>query len=142
MGDPGGISTGEVGGIIAGAITILGTVGAGVRWLLGWRDRQEESRATKLQKWHDELSARETRLDEERATEIASLRDDIARLRREHGMLLSAYQLIAGAMRVIDAGNPALRMADELLRAAFPLRGTPADMSALADRIDQTTAQP
>ncbi|MDX3885977.1 MAG: hypothetical protein QHC65_16255 [Sphingomonas sp.] len=142
MSDP-GWSVGEVGGVFAGAVTLLATLGGGIKWLFDWGDRRAEGRQAKLQKWHDELEAREARLDAERASEIASLREAIARLSREHGALANAYQLIANALRVIDAGNPTLRMADELLRKAFPADpATPVDMIGALGRIDQAASQP
>lgn len=143
MSDPGGVSPGEMGGMFAGAVALLGTIGAGIRWLLGWKERRAESRSAKLQAWHDELVAREARLDAERERDIAGLREDIAKLRREHGALLNAYQLLAGALRVLDATNPALRMADEMLRAAYPVDAvTPADMRVMLGSMDAVPGQP
>ncbi|SNS52976.1 hypothetical protein SAMN06295912_108108 [Sphingomonas laterariae] len=137
MNDPGGISVGEVGGVVAGIVTVATTAGAGIAWLFRWGEKREESRSAKLQKWHEELEAREARMDAERAGDIAALRVDIAKLRREHGALHNAQQLLASALRALDPNNPALRMADDLLRQAFAVDPvTPPDMVATLGRID------
>src|SRR3546814_430675 len=74
MSDPLG-EAGGIGGIFAGTVAVLGLLGGGIRWMLNWKERREESRSAKLQAWHDELAAREKRLDAERERDIASLRE-------------------------------------------------------------------
>lgn len=139
MPDP---SAGEVGGIFAGVVALLVAIGHGIRWLMGWEDRRERTRAQKLDAWQRQLAEREKKIDESQATYQASIEARLAsisataeRLHNEHAALLSAYHLVASALRAADPGNPVLRMADELLRAAFPLDpATPTDMVALMNR--------
>jgi hypothetical protein len=139
----GGISAGEVGGIVAGIIAVLATLGGGIKFMLNWKARREDSRAHRLQKWHEELQARELRLNEEQAAhfarierELGDVRGDQQQMKREQGALRNAYQLIAGALRRIDPENIALGLADELLKAAFTLDPVvPADWGQLTEQI-------
>lgn len=129
-GDLGGLN--EAGGIFAGGVALLAAVGGGLRWLLNWSERRLESRAVKLQRWHDELTLRETRLDAERENEIRDIRLQLEQVRGEHRALFQAYHLIAGALVKLDPSNPALRAASRLLSTAFKVDpGIPDDMADL-----------
>ncbi len=130
-------SPGEIGGIFAGIVTVLGVLGGGIRWFLGWKERQEQSRALKLQAWHDQLQAREAKLDAERDEYQQRIERRLAQMETEHNALRGAYHLIASALRTIDPTNQALTMADKLLSVAFPLdAAVPADMTRLLNRLD------
>lgn len=131
--DQGGLS--EAGGIFAGAVAVLATLGAGLRWLLNWSERRQESRAVKLQRWHDELEKRELRLDAERENEIRDIRTALDQVRGEHRALFQAYHVIASALVKLDPMNPALKQAARLLDTAFQVDAeTPPDMAALVAR--------
>lgn len=133
---------------VAGIIAILGALGGAGKWLFDWLERREQrridqeqrredDRAAKLQKWHDELDARETRLDTERETHLARIERRMEQMENELDALRNAYRLATAALRAIDPGNSALRMADELLRAAFPINSsTPPDMAAQLRKLD------
>jgi len=55
----------------------------------------------------------------------------------EHAALHTAYQLITAALRNLDPDNAALRMADELLRMAFPPDPwPPPEIGRLVEQID------
>lgn len=123
-----GPTPGEAGGIFAGIVALLVAIGHGVRWWLGWTDHRASTRAAKLDAWQKELALREERLDREQAGIIAEIKGQLAelrqsndQLRKEHAALLGGFQLVAGALRVIDPANAALNRADELLKSAFAL---------------------
>lgn len=145
MSDP---TLGEAGGLFAGCVALLIAFGHGIRWLLGYGDRRDQTRSGKLDAWHRELEARERRIEkqqrdyqdkiERRLRAVTSL---AVQLHTEHSALRNAYQLIATALRSIDEQNPALRMADEMIRSAFPLDPkSPPDMMALLAEIEDADA--
>lgn len=119
--DPGSPSPGELGGIFAGVIALLATIGAGARFLFNWVERRASSRAAKLEQWHTELKQREGRLDQEQAAFQARLEESVAQLGRENRALRLAFQLVSAPLRQLDPANPALIRAEQLLQAAFPL---------------------
>lgn len=119
--DPGWPSAGEAGGIFAGIVAVLATVGAGLRWLFHWVERRASSRAAKLQAWHDELHSREVRIDEKQAALEARLEATVDDLRKENQALRLAFQLVATPLREADPCHPNLIRAEQLLNAAFPL---------------------
>ena len=139
MSDP--TTAGEAGGIFAGVVALMVALGHGLRWWLGWSDRRASTRAAKLDAWQRELQAREQRFDEKQAEHWQRVEAELGQLRREHAALLGGYQLIAAALRLIDPSNSALRRADDLLRAAFPLEPClPPDMAVKTHEIDRRDA--
>jgi hypothetical protein len=82
-----GISAGEAGGVLAGVLASLGLVGGGIKWAAGWNERRAMSRATKLQKWHEELDEREHHLDAGRTAYTQTLEQKIATQEAELGLL-------------------------------------------------------
>lgn len=119
--DPGSPSPGEIGGIFAGIIALLATIGGGVRYLMNWTERRASRRSAKLQLWHDELVRREATFEAKRAEFEARLEATVSELRKENQALRLAFQLVAAPLRQRDPGNPALVRAEQLLVAAFPL---------------------
>lgn len=147
------VSPGEIGGIFAGITTLLVAVGAGIKWFFGYRSAAQVGREAKLERWHNELLTREAKIDAEQEQYRRGIESDLAELRAwkkivdetQVPALKTGYQLIASALRVIDPGNQALRMGDEILRAAFPLDpATPPSMGSLLVQLDQhpSTAPP
>lgn len=129
----------EAGGIFAGIVALLAAIGGGVRWLIGWKDRREESRAAKLQLWHEELKARELRLDADRENEIRDIRAEFDQMRAEHRALFQAYHLLARALIRIDPKSHALSQASDLLSAAFRIDPRlPGDMGEMLHRARRT----
>lgn len=134
-------------GIMGGAVTLLGLVGAAIKWLAVWGDRRAASRTVKLQAWHDELTAREARIDREREehhrsveSRLASIEERYEKLNREHMAIRLAFDLVTGALRAIDPSNRALRQAEQLLGAAFPLLPEiPTDMGNALARMNGET---
>jgi uncharacterized protein HemX len=141
MSDP---SVGQVGGVFAGVVALAVAVGHGLRWWLGWTDRRAASRAAKLDAWQRELMLREARLDAEQAAIIAEIKAQLAelrasndQLRTEHAALLGAFQLVAGGLRAENPHNPALGLADEILKAAFPIEPRlPASIADAAAKLN------
>jgi hypothetical protein len=123
----------EAGGTVAaaGAGAILIGLGHGMKWLLGWGERRAESRAAKLQLWHEELSEREKAFDVRVEGRLKTL-EERDRLREAENMALRlAFELVASALRSIDPRNTALSRAEQMLQAAFPLAPiVPPDMTA------------
>jgi hypothetical protein len=119
--DPLSPSPGEIGGIFAGVVALLATIGAGLKFILNWAERRASSRAAKLQVWHDELADERAVLARGRAEFEAGLKADIGGLRKENQALRLAFQLVASPLRAQDPGNPNLVRAEQLLVAAFPL---------------------
>lgn len=129
-------SPGEVGGIIAGIVAVLGLFGGGIRWLIGWRDRQRDSFYQKNVAWEARLREREAAFEQDQQKHIERIEQRLGRTERQVEAALSAYHLIAGALRQADPDNGALGRADELLRAAFQLDPiVPVEMAALLSRL-------
>jgi hypothetical protein len=144
MTDPTAVSAGEAGGIFAGVLALLALLGRGLKWLLDWRaaraDAIEAGREGRLKEWQEELDARERRLEEQQAEHQARIEAKLARMEAQQSALLNGYQLIASALRALDPASQALKMADQLLTAAFALDPlTPPDMRAAVERIDESS---
>lgn len=124
MHDPGWPSAGEAGGIFAGIVAILVTIGGAFRFLFQWFERRASSRAEKLQIWHDELAGREARIDEKQVAFEAKLERTVEDLRKENQALRLAFQLVSTPLRELEPAHPNLVRAEQLLNAAFPLDPT------------------
>jgi hypothetical protein len=152
MSDP-GASAGEVGGIFAGAVTLLATVGAGVRWLMLWGERRamrsHESREAKMARWHSELEARERRIEGKEDDYLSKIEKQLIEIRRRDAereeqlrTFRLAFELVAGALRVRDPSNIALRQAEQLLAKSFPLEPViPLSMQVELGRIDAAAGE-
>ncbi|HJO64203.1 MAG TPA: hypothetical protein QF469_02590 [Sphingomonas sanguinis] len=132
----GGPTAGEITGIIAALAGALFGMGRGVQWLFSWGERRAESRAAKLQLWHEELSAREATFDARVEDRLKTL-EGKDRLREAENMALRmAFELVASALRAIDPRNTALSRAEQLLQVAFPLAPiVPPDMTTSLQTI-------
>lgn len=134
MPDP---SAGEIGGIFAGLVALLATVGAGFKWLLGWRDRREETRAAKLEAWETALEARDAEYREKIERRLTALVKWASRMQTKYNAMWNGYQLISSELRHKEPDNPALARADEMLRLAMPVDpNIPADLVELLGEID------
>lgn len=130
-------SEGEWVGIAGACVLVLGAFGKGGQWLFGWGERRAESRAVKLQAWHDELAEREAALDSRVEARLGKLEADNAEFSKkdearaaESMALRMAFELVASALRAIDPRNTALSRAEQLLQVAFPLAPiVPPDMT-------------
>lgn len=132
-----GLSVGEIGGIFAGVVALLGTIGGGVAWLIGWRDRQRDYFYQRNLLWEERLKQREATLEAEQQSHFERIEKRLDRAEQQVEAALNAYHLLAGALRAKDPRNPALAQADELLKAAFRLDPmTPPEIKALVSKID------
>ncbi|WP_278983281.1 hypothetical protein [Sphingobium yanoikuyae] len=136
MADP-AAAAGEAGGIFAGAVALLYAIGKGGAWLLNWKDARAQSRAAKLQAWHDELEKRETEQDERDRRYQQHIETQLRRLTAENRVLRRAFELVAEPLRRIEPTNPALAQAQQMLDRAFPIApGAPEDMAVLLSMLD------
>lgn len=139
MTDP---SAGELGGIFAGVIALLATIGGGLRWSLNWTERRASTRSAKLDAWQKELDLREKRLDDEQTAinddirrRLTELEKEAEEYRKQVAALLGGYQILAAELRMIKPDSDALPHADELLRSVFPIDPTtPAGMVVLLSK--------
>lgn len=131
------VSTGEWVGIIGAVGTVAAVVGAGIMKLLTFLAGRADSRSTKLQKWHDELNAREGDLDAVLEERFAKLERRSETHAEQNQALRMAFELVASALRAIDPKNTALSRAEQLLQTAFPLMPiVPPDMSTTLQSIE------
>lgn len=112
-------SPGEAGGIFAGAVAVLGVIGAGLKWGLNWNDARAHSRAAKLDAWHHELEERERKLDDQQARYQKRIETRLAHVEMENRALGEALGLVTIALRGRDPANPALVAADDIIKNAF-----------------------
>jgi len=140
--DAGGVSAGEVGGIIAGAIAIFAALGKGVAWLLNWKEARESSRSAKLQVWHDELTSREAKLDAEIASRLSRIEEKYERLEKNHFDVLirferqrNAYRVLAAEVIAVAPHSAALIQAQMILEEPMPVPAM-AGGSELLEEID------
>lgn len=137
MSDP-SAAAGEAGGIFAGAIALLYAIGKGGAWLLNWKDARAQSRAVKLQAWHDELAKREADQDERDRSYQQHIETQLRRLAVENRVLRRAFELVAAPLRRLEPDNPNLAQAQQMLDRAFPLDpAMPNDMAMLMALIDE-----
>lgn len=133
-----GSAAGEAGGIIAGAVAVLYALGRGTAWLLNWRDARAQSRAAKLQAWHDELAKKEQDQDERDRRYQQHIETQLRRQSIEIRVLRRAFELVAEPLRRLEPDNPKLAQAQAMLDRAFPLdAGLPIDMGMLLSMIDE-----
>jgi len=134
MPDP---SAGEIGGIFAGIVATLATIGGGIRWIVGWKERGEETRAAKLAAWEKRLEERDDAYQAGIENKLNALTKWASAVHRELSALRAAYPPVASALRRVDKDNPALALADKLLGTAYPLDPTlPSELIDLLRQIE------
>ncbi|MEV5033692.1 hypothetical protein MRBLMC3_002929 [Sphingobium sp. LMC3-1-1.1] len=138
MPDPGaGTSLGEAGGQVAGALAILYAVGKAFAWIINWRDTREQTRAAKMQAWHDELKSREDALDRKIEDRMASFEHQVGELTRVVDKWRLAFHLVAAELLQRDPQSKALLQAQRILSEAFPLNlAVPEDMVETLGQLD------
>jgi len=137
--DPtGGTSLGEAGGIVAGSLALLAAVGKGFAWLLNWGDARAKTRTAKLDAWHEELEARERKIEEKDRQYREHIETELRQVKMENRALRRAFELVSEPLRRIDPDNAGLQQAHDLLSRAFPLDPRmPEDIALLTAQIDQ-----
>lgn len=122
-------STGEAGGIIAGGLAMLATIGGAIRWLLGFQDRRKERWDQKLLRWEQTLQQRERAIQEHMEKRLTVAEEKVSVL----GMAL--FELI-GEVQIIEPANPVLVRVKVMLGKAYPTdMDTPAELRALIKRV-------
>lgn len=130
-----GVSAGEVGGIFAGIIALLASIGTAIRWLFNWRDARDRSQAARLKAWEESLDRREKEHRESTEQRLHAME------RKLSAVTAALFETIA-ELQLLDAASPALAKAKIVLRQAYPLDvETPSDMQALIDRLDTASTQ-
>lgn len=141
MTDP-NMSAGEAGGLVAGVVLVLSTLGGGLAWLLNWLERRANSRTAKLDAWQAELAAKQAQIDGQEAAYRALIEQRLSLVEREARAVRRALDVVTTALRQIDPGNAALERAAEILDRAFPLDASlPDEAERELARIDQATKQ-
>lgn len=148
MSDPAasGLSAGEIGGIFAGLVALLAALGKAAAWLLNWNDARVNSRSAKLQRWHEELTERETRIDAQVNARLNTLETSYERLNDAHSVVLQrldrsrmAYRVIAAELIEIAPHSAALVQAQMILTEPFPTDALVGGED-LVRRIDEATS--
>jgi hypothetical protein len=115
-GEPSGL---DIAAIVGGAITILGALGAGLKFLFSRADRREKF------------------LDAKEAALVKKLEARLDALEEEHRKLWIVINYVVPALHSHDPTNPALRIASKILKDRFPVDFmTPADMTEALRHID------
>lgn len=140
MADPAaGLSTGEAGGLFAGAVALLAVLGKGAAWLINWGDARAQSRAAKLQLWHDELKERETALDAQINGRLAALELQVKDLTATAEKWRTAFHLVAAEQLQRNPHSAALLQAQKILAEIFPWHledsAIPQEMQGALDRM-------
>lgn len=150
MADAGGLPPDFARGGIATAIAAIGT---GVGWLFRSRAARKRRQDERRDAWQRELEDWQKRLDIGREEYIERLERRVADVERKEAAreakdeardeqlraLRIAFELVSAALRASDPRNPALSLAEELLRSAFPVQPeTPAPMKDALRRLGAT----
>lgn len=118
MADVNGPSAWDIGGIVGGAVALLGALGGAFSFIINRADRKETALTTRLERRVAELEAK----DDKRDKEVIALR--------------LAFEIVAGVVRRTDPANPELARAERILEAAFPPDlQTPTDMLAMLNKL-------
>lgn len=110
-----GVTPGEAGGVIAGALAVLASLGAGLRWLFTWTDKRALARDERLRRWEENLIAREKSYREEIEGQLAHTRTELGRVERELEALRAVLAVMASELHRHDPASPALTRALALL---------------------------
>lgn len=141
MADTNGTSPGELGGMIAGALALLGTAGAGLKWLAGWVGAREDARAARNARWEADLDQRERAMDDKLSASLARCEEHCAAVEAKFEKVRIVLMLVLPELQRVAPYSPALKHARELLRDTFPIPiDLPGDMAGMIDEIDRATA--
>lgn len=140
MTDTGGTSPGELGGMVAGALAILGALGATGKWLAGWLTTRSETRATRNARWEADLDAREHAIEARIAESLSKCEERCAVVDAKYDKVRIAILLILPELHRAAPNSPALKQVGSLLRDVFPISlDQPDDMASQIAAIDAHT---
>ena len=143
MPDPGagGISSGEVGGVLAGVVAVGVAASKGLAWLINWRDARAQTRSAKLDQWHEELKRREMDLDEKLDQRMNGLEQQVGDLTKAVDKWRMAFHMVAAELLQRHPQSAALIQAQKILAEAFPIHlAVPEDMVRTLDRVGEAEA--
>ncbi len=106
------LDAGDVAGIVGGAVTLLGVVGGGVKWLFTSRSKREEWIESRIQ------------------THVAKIEARLAVAERRADHLGFAFQLVAAELARLDPNSDILRRAQliiEGVQGVFDAQREPPD---------------
>lgn len=99
------LDTGDMAGVIGGAVTMLGVIGGGIRWLFTSRSKREEWIETRIQSHVAKIEAR-LGVAERRADHLGFafqlVAAELARLDPDSDILRRAQLIIEGVQGVFD----------------------------------------
>lgn len=136
MPDPSASGELATAGVVGGVVTALGMIGAAIRWLFLWGDKRTERLAREEDELDESWSAYRKRLEArlERAEKREEARD------KQVTALRLAFELVAGELRRVAPLSGALRRAEQILAAAFPLEPiVPPEMGEALQKIEDAT---
>lgn len=122
------ISTGDTGtwATVAG---ILVTIGAGIKWFIGWRDTRQDLREKKLEAWEEQLRKRDAGWTER-------IEDRLEEAEKKVGALSAALFVTISEVQVLDPASPILVRARVILQQAYAVpEDMPEDIAALVHRL-------
>jgi hypothetical protein len=145
MADTGGASAGEIGGVLAGGVAILGLVGGGLKWLAGWAIKRDETRAARNARWEAELDEREKALEIKLADSLAQCERHCADIQAKFDNLFDesrvmrvVIELVLPQLEQFAPASPTIELARKMLAGIFKLREpTPADITAHIVTLDR-----
>jgi hypothetical protein len=135
-------TSGELAGYASAVVIVLASVGGGLKWLLGWREKTRRTREQGLQQWEDKLGAREQALNDAVEQRLRALEVDNTARAVECQALRLAFELVADALRNLDPGSKALARAEQILTMTFPVAPiAPAEMTASLETIERRSTR-
>lgn len=141
MAETGGASPGEIGGVVAGAIAVLGVLGGGVRYLVGVINARGDTRASRNAEWERDLDAREREMERKLAESLRQCEAHCAVMQVKLDKTVMAVLLLLPEVTRAVPESPAIRQVRELLADVIPDKiEIPADMAAQLAAIDEKTA--
>jgi hypothetical protein len=113
-------SAADMAGIAGGAVTLLASIGGGVKFLFGRAERREKA------------------LDAKEGDFVKRLEGRVAALEIENRKIWLVIGYVVPALHAHDPASPALKAAAQILGDAYPVDlSTPQDMTDTLKRMDQ-----
>lgn len=127
----------QAGGAFAAVLAALGTLGAGLAWLLNFHSERSDGKSARLQAWESSLVAREKGYREGLEADFGELKGEVIKLRGDIGALGQSLLEVTLELRQLDPQSAALARATAVLQRAFPPSfAVPVDMRDMAQRLD------
>lgn len=129
-------SAGEVGGIFAGVVTLIGTMIAGLAKLLNWHGERTDAKAAKLTRWEASLSAREKELREITEARLEALEGRLKVVETAYTLVVGVTHVMVDDLIVLNPRSASLTMVLKRIRETYPLpEDMPSELAHLAARL-------